>query len=184
MKESSSYKWIVLGNIMIGTFMAVLDSTVVNTGLPVIMGTLGADINVAEWVLTGYMLSMASILPAAGWLSERFGYKKKYFLSLLVFTAGSFMCGSSSTIEELIFWRVIEGFGCGMLLPVGMAIVSDVYPPEQRGTALGFWSIASAASVSFGPAIGGYLVDYMDWNYIFYVNIPIGILALIVTAIV
>lgn len=184
MKESSSYKWIVLGNIMIGTFMAVLDSTVVNTGLPVIMGTLGADINVAEWVLTGYMLSMASILPAAGWLSERFGYKKIYFLSLLVFTAGSFMCGSSSTIEELIFWRVIEGFGCGMLLPVGMAIVSDVFPPEQRGTALGFWSIASAASVSFGPAIGGYLVDYMDWNYIFYVNIPIGILALIVTAIV
>ena len=167
MKESSSYKWIVLGNIMIGTFMAVLDSTVVNTGLPVIMGTLGADINVAEWVLTGYMLSMASILPAAGWLSERFGYKKIYFLSLLVFTAGSFMCGSSSTIEELIFWRV-----------------SDVFPPEQRGTALGFWSIASAASVSFGPAIGGYLVDYMDWNYIFYVNIPIGILALIVTAIV
>lgn len=184
MKESSSYKWIVLGNIMIGTFMAVLDSTVVNTGLPVIMGTLGADINVAEWVLTGYMLSMASILPAAGWLSERFGYKKIYFLSLLVFTAGSFMCGSSSTIGELIFWRVIEGFGCGMLLPVGMAIVSDVFPPEQRGTALGFWSIASAASVSFGPAIGGYLVDYMDWNYIFYVNIPIGILALIVTAIV
>lgn len=184
MKGSSSYKWIVLGNIMIGTFMAVLDSTVVNTGLPVIMGTLGADINVAEWVLTGYMLSMASILPAAGWLSERFGYKKIYFLSLLVFTVGSFMCGSSSTIEELIFWRVIEGFGCGMLLPVGMAIVSDVFPPEQRGTALGFWSIASAASVSFGPTIGGYLVDYMDWNYIFYVNIPIGILALIVTAIV
>ncbi len=133
MKEGSSYKWIVLGNIMIGTFMAVLDSTVVNTGLPVIMGTLGADINVPEWVLTGYMLSMASILPAAGWLSERFGYKKIYFLSLLVFTAGSFMCGSSSTIEELIFWRVIEGFGCGMLLPVGMAIVSDVFPPEQRG---------------------------------------------------
>lgn len=184
MKESPYYKWVVLGNIMLGTFMAVLDSTVVNTGLPVIMGTLGADIDVAEWVLTGYMLSMASILPAAGWLSERFGYKKVYFLSLFVFTVGSFMCGSSSTIEELIFWRVIEGFGCGMLLPVGMAIVSDVFPPEQRGMALGFWSIASAASVSLGPTIGGYLVDYMNWNYIFYVNIPVGIFAMIVTAIV
>lgn len=184
MKESPYYKWVVLGNVMLGTFMAVLDSTVVNTGLPVIMGTLGADINVAEWVLTGYMLSMASILPAAGWLSERFGYKKIYFLSLLVFTVGSLMCGNSSTIEELIFWRVIEGFGCGMLLPVGMAIVSDVFPPEQRGMALGFWSIASAASVSLGPTIGGYLVDYMNWNYIFYVNIPVGIFALIVTAIV
>lgn len=184
MKESPYYKWVVLGNIMLGTFMAVLDSTVVNTGLPVIMGTLGADINVAEWVLTGYMLSMASILPAAGWLSERFGYKRVYFLSLFVFTVGSFMCGSSSTIEELIFWRVIEGFGCGMLLPVGMAIVSDVFPPEERGMALGFWSIASAASVSLGPTIGGYLVDYMNWNYIFYVNIPVGIFAMIVTAIV
>lgn len=184
MKENTSYKWIVLGNIMLGTFMAVLDTTVVNTGLPVIMGTLGADINVAEWILTGYMLSMASILPAAGWLSERFGYKKIYFLSLLLFTAGSFMCGSATTIEELIFWRVIEGFGCGMLLPVGMAIVSDVFPPEQRGMALGFWAISSAASVSFGPTIGGYLVDYMNWNYIFYVNIPVGIFALIVTAIV
>lgn len=184
MKEGPYYKWVVLGNIMIGTFMAVLDTTIVNTGLPVIMGTLGADINTAEWILTGYMLSMASILPAAGWLSERFGYKKIYFLSLLIFTAGSLLCGSASTIEELIFWRVIEGFGCGMLLPVGMAIVSDVFPPEQRGMALGFWAISSAASVSFGPTIGGYLVDYVNWNSIFYVNIPIGILALIVTSVV
>lgn len=109
---------------------------------------------------------------------------KIYFLSLLVFTAGSFMCGSSSTIEELIFWRVIEGFGCGMLPSRRYGYCERCIPARTTGTALGFWSIASAASVSFGPTIGGYLVDYMDWNYIFYVNIPIGILALIVTAIV
>lgn len=181
--SNSSYKWLVLGNIMIGTFMAVLDSTVVNTGLPAIMGTLGASINTAEWVLTGYMLAIASILPAAAWLSDRFGYKKIYFLSLLVFTFGSFMCGNSTSIEELIFWRVIEGLGCGAIMPVGMAIVSNVFPPEQRGMALGFWAIASAASVSFGPSIGGYLVDNMNWNYIFYVNVPVGALALFFTAI-
>ena len=110
--NDNAYKWLVLGNIMIGTFMAVLDSTVVNTGLPAIMGTLGASINTAEWVLTGYMLAIASILPAAAWLSDRFGYKRIYFLSLLVFTFGSFMCGNSTSIEELIFWRVIEGLGC------------------------------------------------------------------------
>lgn len=181
--NSGAYKWLVLGNIMIGTFMAVLDSTVVNTGLPAIMGTLGASINTAEWVLTGYMLAIASILPAAAWLSDRFGYKHIYFLSLLVFTFGSFMCGNSTSIEELIFWRVIEGLGCGAIMPVGMAIVSNVFPPEQRGTALGFWAIASAASVSFGPSIGGYLVDNLNWNYIFYVNVPVGIIALFVTVV-
>lgn len=181
--QKGSYKWLVLGNIMIGTFMAVLDSTVVNTGLPTIMGTLGASINTAEWVLTGYMLAIASILPAAAWLADRFGYKRIYFLSLLLFTFGSFMCGNSVSIEELIFWRVIEGFGCGAIMPVGMAIVSNVFPPQQRGMALGFWAIASAASVSFGPSIGGYLVDNLNWNYIFYVNVPVGAIALFITAI-
>lgn len=178
-----AYKWLILGNVMIGTFMAVLDSTIVNTGLPVIMGTLGASINTAEWVLTGYMLAIASVLPAAAWLADRFGYKRIYFLSLLLFTFGSFMCGNSGTIEELIFWRVIEGMGCGAIMPVGMAIVSNSFPPEQRGMALGFWAIASAASVSFGPSIGGYLVDNFNWNYIFYVNVPVGIIAMFITAI-
>lgn len=182
--NSMAYKWLVLGNVMIGTFMAVLDSTVVNTGLPAIMGSLGASINTVEWVLTGYMLAIASVLPAAAWLSDRFGYKRIYFLSLLLFTFGSFMCGNASTIEELIFWRVIEGAGCGAIMPVGMAIVSNAFPPEQRGMALGFWAIASAASVSFGPSIGGYLVDNLNWNYIFYVNVPVGVLALFFTAIV
>lgn len=182
--NDATYKWLVLGNVMIGTFMAVLDSTVVNTGLPAIMGSLGASINTAEWVLTGYMLAIASVLPAAAWMSDRFGYKRIYFLSLLLFTFGSFMCGNASTIEELIFWRVIEGVGCGAIMPVGMAIVSNAFPPEQRGMALGFWAIASAASVSFGPSIGGYLVDNLNWNYIFYVNVPVGILALFFTAII
>ncbi|WP_455587854.1 DHA2 family efflux MFS transporter permease subunit [Bacteroides sp.] len=181
--NGGAYKWLILGNIMIGTFMAVLDTTIVNTGLPVIMGTLGASINTAEWVLTGYMLAIASILPAAAWLADRFGYKKIYFISMFVFTFGSFMCGNSTSIEELIFWRVIEGMGCGTIMPLGMAIVSNTFPPEERGMALGFWTIASAASVSFGPYIGGYLVDNLNWNYIFYVNVPVGIIALFVTAI-
>lgn len=178
------YKWIVLANMMVGTFMSILDSTVVNTGLPIIMGSLGADIDTAEWIITGYMLAIAAILPAAAWLSERFGYKRTYFVSLLIFTLGSWMCGNSTSIEELVFWRVIEGLGCGAIMPVGMAIVSNVFPPEQRGMALGFWSIASAASVSFGPAIGGYLVDNFNWNYIFYINVPVGVLALFFTAVV
>lgn len=181
---NGSYKWFVLFNVMLTTFMAVLDSTVVNTGLPVIMGTLGASMNSAEWILTGYMLSMATILPAAGWLSDRFGYKRIFIFSLTVFTIGSFMCGNSTAIGELVFWRIFQGIGGGLLMPVGMAVVTTVFPVEQRGMALGFWAIASAASVSFGPLIGGYLVDNLNWNYIFFVNIPIGIFSIIYTMIV
>ncbi|MGL4292949.1 MAG: DHA2 family efflux MFS transporter permease subunit [Bacteroidales bacterium] len=183
-KRSDSYKWLVLINVMITTFMAVLDSTVVNTGLPVIMGTLGASMNTAEWILTGYMLSMATVLSAAGWLSNRFGYRNIFLISLSIFTFGSFMCGNSDSIGELIFWRIIEGVGGGLLMPVGMAIVTTVFPPQERGMALGFWAIATAASVSFGPMIGGYLVDNFNWNYIFYINIPIGIFCIIYTLII
>lgn len=179
--ESASYKWLVLGNVMISTFMAVLDATVVNTGLPVMMGTLGASINSAEWILTGYMLSLATVLSIAGWLSNRFGYRNIFLASLILFTFGSFMCGNSTSIEELIFWRIVEGMGGGLMMPVGMAIVTTVFPPQQRGMALGFWAVASAASVSFGPMIGGYLVDNLNWNYIFYVNIPIGAICIFFT---
>ena len=102
----------------------------------------------------------------------------------MVFTIGSFMCGNSTAIGELVFWRIFQGIGGGLLMPVGMAVVTTVFPVEQRGMALGFWAIASAASVSFGPLIGGYLVDNLNWNYIFFVNIPIGVFSIIYTMIV
>ena len=176
--EHPAYKWLILINVMMATFMAVLDSTVVTVGLPTIMGDLGTDINTAEWVLTAYMLSLATMLPVSSWLADRYGYKRVFMLSILVFTTGSFLCGNSTSIEELIFWRVYQGFGCGAIIPVGMAIVTSVFSAEKRGLALGFWAIASAASVSFGPSIGGYLVDNFNWNYIFFVNIPVGSLAI------
>lgn len=176
--EHPAYKWLILINVMLATFMAVLDSTVVTVGLPTIMGDLGTDINTAEWVLTAYMLSLATMLPVSSWLADRYGYKRVFMLSILVFTTGSFLCGNSTSIEELIFWRVYQGVGCGAIIPVGMAIVTSVFPPDKRGVALGFWAIASAASVSFGPSIGGYLVDNFNWNYIFFVNVPVGSLAI------
>jgi MFS transporter, DHA2 family, multidrug resistance protein len=182
--ESPSYKWWLLANVMIGTFMAVLDATIVNVGLPKIMASFGVGIDKIEWVLTAYMLAMAVMLPASGWLADRFGYKRVYFLGLFFFTLGSFLCGVSSTEDFLIFSRVVQGLGAGCLMPVGMAIVSREFPPEKRGVALGFWSIASAASVSFGPLLGGYLVDRFSWPLIFDVNVPIGIGGMLATAII
>ncbi|MGA3014065.1 MAG: DHA2 family efflux MFS transporter permease subunit [Bacteroidales bacterium] len=181
---SPSYKWWLLANVMIGTFMAVLDATIVNVGLPKIMASFGVGLDKIEWVLTAYMLALAVMLPTSGWLADRFGYKRVYFLGLFLFTLGSFMCGMSPNEDVLIFSRVIQGLGAGCLMPVGMAIITREFPAERRGVALGFWSIASAASVSFGPLIGGYLVDRFSWPLIFDVNLPVGIAGMLATAII
>jgi MFS transporter, DHA2 family, multidrug resistance protein len=179
-----SYKWWLLANVMIGTFMAVLDSTIVNVGLPKIMTSFGVGIDKIEWVVTGYMLALAVMLPTSAWLADKFGYKRMYFIGMSLFTFGSFLCGLSGNENMLIFSRVIQGLGGGMLMPLGMAIISREFPPEQRGTALGFWAISAAASVSFGPLIGGFLVDRFNWQLIFDVNVPIGIFGLLATIII
>lgn len=182
--SSPTYRWWLLGNVMIGTFMAVLDATIVNVGLPKIMASYGVGLDKIEWVLTAYMLSLAVMLPTSGWLADKYGYKRVYFLGLFLFTLGSFLCGISPNEDILIISRVIQGLGAGCIMPVGMAIVTREFPPEKRGIALGFWSIASAASVSFGPLIGGYLVDNFSWPLIFDVNIPVGIAGMLATAII
>jgi len=182
--QHKEYKWWLLGNIMIGTFMAVLDSTIVNVALPKIMTSFGVGIDKIQWVSTAYMLAMAVMLPTSGWMADKFGYKRMYFLGLLLFTLGSLFCGMSGNEDMLILSRVIQGFGAGAIQPLGMAIISREFPPKQRGLALGFWAIAAAASVSFGPLIGGYLVDNFNWQLIFDVNVPIGIIGMAATLII
>jgi len=182
--QTDNYKWWLLANVMIGTFMAVLDATIVNVGLPKIMASFGVGLDKIEWVITAYMLAMAVMLPTSGWLADKFGYKRMYFMGLLIFTFGSLLCGLSGDENTLIIARIIQGLGAGTIQPLGMAIISREFPPHQRGVALGFWAIAAAASVSFGPLIGGYLVDNFSWQLIFYVNIPIGIIGLLATIII
>ncbi len=164
--------------------MAVLDATIVNVGLPKIMASFGIGIDKAEWIVTAYMLAMAVMLPTSGWMADKFGYKRMYFLGLLLFTFGSFLCGSSSDENMLILSRVIQGLGAGIIQPLGMAIITREFPPKQRGIALGFWAISAAASISFGPLIGGYLVDNFNWQLIFDVNIPVGIIGLLATVVI
>lgn len=180
----TGYKWFLLANVMLGTFMAVLDSTIVNVGLPKIMASFGVGLDKIEWVITAYMLAMAVMLPVSGWMADRFGYKRMYFWGLLLFTVGSLMCGLSTDENTLILSRILQGLGAGTLQPLGMAIITREFPPSQRGIALGFWSISAAASVSFGPLIGGFLVDNFNWQLMFGVNVPIGIVALFATIII
>ena len=179
-----SFRWFVLANIMIGTFMAVLDATIVNVALTKMMAAFGVSVDKIEWVLTAYLLVFAVVLPSSGWIADHLGYKKSYFLGLFLFTLGSLLCSLSANENMLIVFRVIQGAGAGFIMPVGMAIITREFPPEKRGMALGFWGIAAASSISLGPMFGGYLIDTFSWHAIFDVNVPIGILAMIATLII
>jgi DHA2 family multidrug resistance protein len=182
--EHAFYRWWVLANVMIGTFMAVLDATIVNVALPKIMASFGVDVDKIEWIVTAYLLVFAVMLPTSGWVADHFGYKRTYFFALFVFTFGSFLCGLAWNENVLIGFRIVQGVGAGFLMPVGMAIITREFPVHQRGLALGFWSIAAAASVSLGPLIGGYLVDNFNWGAIFDVNIPVGLFGMFATLVV
>lgn len=180
-QQSTIYKWWILGLVMLGTFMAVLDVTVVNVGLPAIMTAFDIRISTAEWVITAYMITMTIMLPSAGWFADRFGNKKIYILGLALFTLGSWLCGKASSEMLLIASRAVQGFGSGIIQSLGLAIVTRTFSTEQRGLALGLWSTAAAASISFGPLLGGYLVDAYSWHRIFDINIPIGIIAILLS---
>ena len=182
--EHGGYRWWVLMNVMFGTFMAVLDATIVNVALPKIMASFGVDIEKVEWVVTAYLLIFAVMLPTSGWVADHFGYKRTYFWALFLFTTGSFLCGLAWDENALVVFRIIQGAGAGFMMPVGMAIVTREFPAKQRGVALGFWSIAAAASVSLGPLVGGYLVDNASWQAIFDVNVPVGMVAMFATLVI
>jgi DHA2 family multidrug resistance protein len=173
------YRWLVLASVMVGTFMAVLDATIVNVALPKLMATFGVSVDRVEWVLTAYLLIFGVMLPSSGWLADHFGYKRIFVLGLFLFTLGSFLCSLARDFDVLITFRVIQGAGAGFVLPVGMAIITREFPPEKRGIALGFWSVAASASVSLGPTLGGYLIDRYEWHVIFDVNVPIGIMGML-----
>jgi len=179
-----SYPWLVLLATSIATFMAVLDSTIVNVALSKLTVAFGVSTDSMEWVLTGYMLAFGVMLPASGWLADRFGYKATFVSGIFLFTLGSFAASMSWDLGSLVLFRVVQALGGGMVMPVGMAIITREFPPEKRGLALGFWSISSAASASLGPTIGGYLIDNYSWHTIFDVNVPIGAIGIAAGALI
>jgi DHA2 family multidrug resistance protein len=182
--ENPTYRWLVLAGVMIATFMAVLDATIVNVALSTLMSTFGVSVDRVEWVLTAYLIVFGVMLPSSGWLADHLGYKMVLLLGLLIFIVGSFLCSIAWNLNALIAFRVLQGAGAGLLQPVGMAIVTREFPPEKRGVALGFWTIAAAASISLGPSVGGYLIDHYSWHMIFDVNIPIGLFGMAVLLVV
>jgi EmrB/QacA subfamily drug resistance transporter len=182
-KEESFYIWTTLAVVVIGTFMAILDSSIVNIAIPKMMAIFQVSVEHARWIITCYTLTIGAVIPITGYLTDRFGSKKIYILALGVFTIGSLLCSLSWNIYSMIFFRILQGLGGGMLMPVSMAILFQVVPVEKRGFALGLWGIAAMAAPTIGPTLSGYIIDYLDWRIIFTINLPIGFVGIILSGI-
>jgi len=173
------YHWQALVVIVLGSFMVVLDTTIVNVALPRIIQVFQTDVNEGQLILTGYMLALAVVMPATGYLADTFGAKRTYMATVVLFTLGSALCGLAPNVEGLIVFRVIQGLGGGMLMPLGMSILFQVAPANQRGTIMGVFGLPLLIAPVIGPTLGGYLVEYVDWRPIFTLNVPIGVLAVL-----
>jgi EmrB/QacA subfamily drug resistance transporter len=175
------YKWRVAIVFLFGIFMALLDQTIVNVALPTFAKEFAAPPTTIEWLVTGYLLSLAVFIPISGWVGDRFGTKRTFMFALALFTLGSALCVFSWNIHALIAFRVFQGVGGGMLTPVGMAMLLRAFPPSERAQAGAVLAIPMVVAPASGPVLGGYLVEYQSWHWIFAINIPIGIVALLVS---
>ncbi len=165
-----------------GLFMEILDTTVINVALPTLGRTFNASNATLEWVITGYLLSLAVWIPVSGWVGDRFGTKRTFLFAMAVFTASSALCGRAQSVEELVFFRVLQGVGGGMMTPVGTAMLFRAFPPAERAKAAAILAVPTLVAPTLGPILGGYLVDGPGWRWIFYINLPIGILGFIFAA--
>lgn len=173
--------WVIAWTVMLATFMEVLDTSVANVSLPQIAGSLSAGVDESTWVLTSYLVSNAIILPVTGWLSIALGRKRFYMGCVFLFTASSFLCGSATSLGQLIFFRVLQGLGGGGLQPVSQAILVESFPPQKQGMAMAFYGIGVVFAPIIGPTLGGWITDNYSWRWIFYINIPVGVLSLVLT---
>jgi MFS transporter, DHA2 family, multidrug resistance protein len=174
--------WLIALVVTMATFMEVLDTSVANVSLPHIAGNLSAGLDESTWVLTSYLVSNAVVLPLSGWLSERFGRKRFYMSCVALFTISSLLCGFAPSLGWLVFFRVLQGAGGGGLQPSEQAILADTFPPAKRGMAFAIYGMAVVVAPALGPTLGGWITDNFTWRWIFFVNIPVGVLSLILTS--
>jgi EmrB/QacA subfamily drug resistance transporter len=179
--SSSNYHWWVTASVMLGAFVVIVDGMIVNIALPKIMSSFGVDVLKIRWVATSYMLASSVMMPATGWLGQRFGNKNLYLLSLGLFVFTSGMCGAAWSIDALILFRIFQGIAGGVLMPLSMAIMFEVFPEHQRSLGVALWGVGASLGPAIGPTLGGYLTEYINWRSIFYVNLPVGIIALLST---
>jgi len=177
------YKWILAMVVILGVFMSILDQTIVNIAIPRLQSAFGADIHSVQWVLTAYILAQGVATPMAAYFADTLGIKRFYMFSLAAFTVGSALCGLAWSLPILIIFRVLQGLGGAALFPLSITLLFRVFPPQERGVAMGTFGVPALLAPAIGPTLGGYLVTYAGWQLIFYINVPVGILALVLSGI-
>jgi EmrB/QacA subfamily drug resistance transporter len=175
------YKWIVAMVVILGVFMAILDTTIVNIAIPRLQTAFGADLHSVQWVLTGYILAQGVTTPVVAFFANRLGTKRLYIVALAAFTAGSALCGLAWSLPVLIFFRIVQGVGGAALFPLSLTLLFREFPPQERGSAMGLFGLPTLLAPALGPTLGGYIVTYAGWQLIFYINVPIGIVAVILS---
>jgi MFS transporter, DHA2 family, multidrug resistance protein len=173
--------WLTAIAVMCGTFMVVLDTTVVNVSLSHIAGSLSATVEESTWVLTSYIAANAIVLPMTGWLATFFGRKQLLILSIAGFTAASGLCGIAPNLPVLVVFRIIQGLTGGVMQPLSQAVLLEAFPPHERGKAMGFWGLGIVVAPILGPVLGGWLTDNWSWRWVFYINIPVGVVSVFLT---
>src|SRR6476620_10011418 len=174
-----AYVWRISAVVIVGSIMSILDTTIVNVALATLGRELHDTVSNIQWVVTGYMLSLAAVKPVTGWAARRFGAKRVYIISLVLFTAGSALCGLASSTTALILFRVLQGIGGGMILPIGQLMMAEAAGPKRMGRVMSIVAVPAMLAPILGPALGGLIVDNWSWRWIFFVNIPIGAIALV-----
>ncbi|MCL4495863.1 MAG: DHA2 family efflux MFS transporter permease subunit [Firmicutes bacterium] len=164
--------------LVIGGFMAILDTSIVNIAIPKLESVFSVNTQQVQWVVTIYLLTLGAVVPLAGWLGDRYGYRRVYMGSLIIFTVGSALSGLSWSLGVLMIFRVLQAIGGGLIMPITMAMLYRMVPRNRIGTAMGIWGLTAIVAPAIGPTLGGYLVQYVDWRLIFYINVPIGIMGL------
>src|SRR2546422_5203775 len=170
--------WLIAIVVAMAAFMEVLDTSIANVALPHMAGNLGASNDESTWVLTSYLVSNAIILPISGWLAGVFGRKRFFLLCLLLFTISSLLCGIAPSLGLLIVFRIIQGLGGGGLQPMAQAILADSFPPQQRGMAFALYGVTAVMAPTIGPTLGGGITDNYTWRWIFFINLPVGVLVM------
>jgi DHA2 family multidrug resistance protein len=170
--------WLIAVVVALAAFMEVLDTSIANVALPHVAGNLGASNDESTWVLTSYLVSNAIVLPISGWLASLFGRKRFFLLCIFLFTVSSLLCGAAPSLAMLILFRVLQGAGGGGLQPMAQAILADTFPPQKRGLAFALYGITAIMAPTIGPTLGGWITDNYSWRWIFYINLPVGILTL------
>ena len=175
--------WLVALTVTIATFMEVLDTSIANVALPHIAGSLSASVDESTWVLTSYLIANAVVLPLSAWISDRVGRKRFYMTCVVLFTISSLCCGLCTSLPMLIFCRVLQGLGGGGLAPSEQAILADTFPPRLRGAGFALYGMAVVLAPAIGPTLGGYITDHYSWHWIFFINVPVGMLSLFLTSV-